>query len=81
MILAIPNDATHAAVITIRFAEGEPEESVVALGSFEECDRAARLLPATSYSGSRQPVDASVSVVPLVPFCQQCQQRHESECA
>lgn len=74
----VPNEATHALVSTIEFSDGgEDEQGVICFGSFESCDQTARMLPAISYSGGRPTKGASISVVPLLPFCERCGQRHD----
>jgi hypothetical protein len=76
--LIVPNGATHAAVVTIAFADdGEDEQSVVGFGSREQCEGIASTLPAVSYEGPRRVRDASASVFRLHPFCDVCGQRHE----
>lgn len=76
MAYVIPNDATHAAVVTINFADGEPEGIPVAFGSFEECDGVARERPVTIYKGERQATTASIDVYALKPM-HACGQRHD----
>jgi hypothetical protein len=58
------NGATHLAAVVIRFAEGDPEESIIGQGSREEMEELAQLLPAVAYSGDRKTVGAEVVVVP-----------------
>lgn len=38
----------------LEFAEGEPEEQVLHVGTLEECERMSDLIPAVSYSGERR---------------------------
>ena len=64
MIYVIPAHTTHVAILTIQFREGEPEESMVAAGTFEECDKFASMFPAVSRSGDREAASASISVYP-----------------
>ena len=62
----VPNGATHAAGCVIHFKDGgEPEETVLCIGTLEECERCGELFPAVSYSGDR-PVDRAEFVI--VPF-------------
>lgn len=43
---------------------GEPEEQVLHVGTREECERVADLVPAVSYSGSRPCSTARMVVCP-----------------
>jgi len=76
----IPNEATHAALVTIEYEEGEPDEFPVTFGSFDQCDRVARSLPAVAATSGRCAKSASVSVVELHPLCGACAQRHPGGC-
>lgn len=81
-IYIMPNEATHATVLTIEFSDGgESELSPLFYGSFDDCDKLAREMPAASYSGMRPVLRGSIGVFPLFVLCAQCNQRHEGECA
>jgi hypothetical protein len=76
----IPNDATHAALVRIDFADGgPPDEYPVGFGTLRECDEIARTLPGVAYDGGRPVREARCGVVELVPFCETCGQRHRVE--
>lgn len=78
-IYAIPNEATHAALVTIEYETGAPDEFPVGFGTLDECDRVARTLPAVAATSGRVGKSASVTVVALYPLCGTCGQRHEPD--
>lgn len=52
----------YVAFLALKFADNSEEYQKLHEGTQEECDQVQNLIPACTYSGSKQPVDAGICV-------------------